>query len=144
METKDSKKDPQVVDFTEKFKSQKELREYARAQFTTLLQANGRIRELETQNADLKRQLETASTKSTLLLKSAEEDLCAIEINRLLEQAKDRALTFEETKRMDLLVKNLYLAKSNATPDSSSKKDKDVDQEALVRLASLPDDTGLN
>lgn len=137
MEASDNKK---VIDFTEKFKSQKELKEYARAQFITLLQVNKRIAELEAENARLKQQLADQPAASALLPKTSEEDICAIELRRLLEQAKDRALTFEETKRMDLLVKNLYLVKDKLNAKPSASKSRDIDEATLVMLASLPDD----
>ena len=135
--------DKKVIDFTEKFKNQKELREYAKAQFVTLLSANARIKTLEAENDRLQQQVDALSSKSDLLPKTTEENLCSIELNRLLEVAKGRAMTLEETKRMDLLVKNLYLAKGKNPPEKP-KEDKSLDEGALMKFAVLPDGSELN
>lgn len=134
-----------VADFTQKFKTQKELQEYARAQFLTLLQANKRIEHLETENTHLKSQIEAMKVRSEekpeIRLQSNEQDLCEIEIKRLKDIALERALTLEETKRMDLLVKNLYLAKGKPTPSGAKgrKTEEPLTDSELIKLATLPD-----
>lgn len=49
------------------------------------------------------------------LVVSDEQAICEIQIKKLQTAAMQRELTLEETKRLDLLVKNLYLAKGQST-----------------------------
>lgn len=135
-----------VVDFVEKFNSVQELKEYARAQFLTLLSANKRIDALEDENRKLLKELDEIKSvqKPDLLVKSNEQALCEIEIKRLYDDAKDRALNFEETKRLDLLVKNLYVIKGKPAPqkDKNPGKNKNLTDDDLIGLARLADGVG--
>lgn len=133
-----------VVDFVEKFKTIRDLQEFARAQFITLVQANKRIDFLEIENKQLKEQIVFMKDREEngvqLITKSNEQDLCEIEIKRLKDTAFERALDLEETKRLDLLIKNLYLAKGKPKPSSGkSKKPSQISEAELVLLASSSD-----
>lgn len=131
-----------VIDYVYKLKSQSELREYVRAQFLTLLNANKRVEQLEAENRQLRERLTSLeSAKVELVSRSPEQDLCEIEIRRLRDKAMGEALTLEETKRLDLLVKNLYLAKGKPTASLTikSKNLENISEADLVRLAHIPD-----
>ena len=49
-----------------------------------------------------------------------EQSICEIQIKKLQEKAHQRELTLEETKRLEILIKSLYLVREKtpaATPD---------------------------
>lgn len=137
----DNKKDSQIVDFVDKLKTQKELREYATAQFVTLLQANKRIEALEKENASLRSQL--VDNQTTTLPRSSEELTCQLEIAKIHQRALVQELPMEDVKKLEILVKTLYAAKSKSMEEmEASYKNVDTGNEAdLLKLASLPEDS---
>lgn len=134
-----------VIDL-KKLQSHKELQEYARAQFLSLLKANTQIEHLESENKKLKskiQQLERDLSSLQLPLTeiihtSDEQELCEIEIKRLKDIALGRPLNLEETKRLDLLVKNLYVAKKRekSIPVKARRVD-ELSEDELIALASF-------
>lgn len=145
----DQQDNGKLIDFTEKFKTQKELQEYARAQFLTLLNANRHIQSLEMENQQLRSEITILKTslplpnEAKIISKSTEQDICEIEINRIKDLALQGPLTMEDTKRLDLLVKNLYIAKGKPISDIPTKGKKigvdNKDVAELVKLATLMD-----
>ena len=124
-----------TTEFADKFRTQKELQEYAHSQFLSLMKANKRIEHLEIENRQLKEEITQISAKESIITKSAEQELCEIELSKLRDNAKQRELTLEETKRMDLLVKNLYLAIGKPNSLKQAKNKNEVDDEKLIALA---------
>lgn len=69
--------------------------------------------------------------------RTEEQDICMREIQKLNEASSHRALTLEETKRLDILVKNLYLSKEkNADSIDMKKIPKGVTPAQLMEIAS--------
>ncbi len=76
----------------------------------------------------------------SVLPKSNEELICEMEIDKLMRTSSQRNLTLEETKRFDLIVKNLYLAKESKKeikPDYKTLP-QGVTEATLVQIASVP------
>ena len=128
-----------------KFKTSIELQTYCDAQYTALTKAYERIGQLEGEIKHLQGLLTSTAplveNKSELIIKSTEQVICEMEIERLKQTAMNRILTLEETKRFDLLVKNLYLSRGDT-------KDLEVDftqlppgitEATLLKIASIPD-----
>lgn len=115
------------------------LNEYALAQYNTLVIANKRIAELEAENNFLKNELSLyKDNKTEIIIKSAEEQVCELEIMRLRNIAQNGPLDLEETKQFDLYVKNLYLAKGKPnTLENGKKKKKKLSEAELIQLVQL-------
>lgn len=104
------------------FKNTHELTEYVITQNKALAYATDKIRELEekfkcgTQVAEA-----GANIKTSTVVRSIPEALCQIEIDRLMAKAITTPLDFEETKKLDILIKNYYLAKEKEAPKRNDK-----------------------
>ena len=128
------------------FKSYSELQEYCDAQFVV-------VKNLTTENQKLKAELEHIKTllagsvplieKQPELPKievSAEQAICEMQIKKLQQTAMQRELTLEETKRLDLLIKNLYLSKGQSTQIVENKINPGAYSDAeLMSIASQPE-----
>lgn len=136
-----------ILTLAGKFKSNVELQEYCNKQYVALEKSLQRIHELEIEIGHLKELLAGSAPlvqvepKVELMPGSAEQSICEIQINMLQDVAKQRPLTLEETKRLDILVKNLYLAKSQnaAIPVDYTKLPAQVSEAQLIALAAVPD-----
>lgn len=69
-----------------------------------------------------------------------EEEIAAVQLDRLRKVAQTRALTLEETKIFDLLVKNKRLSQDESTINLSKANYRDVSEVALLEIASTSDD----
>lgn len=126
------------------FKTITELQEYCDAQYTALNKAMERVKQLEDEIAHLKTLLEGSTEvimeKKPELEVSPEQAICEIQIQKLQNDAKQRQLTLEETKRLDLLIKNLYLAKGQPTQITKNNINpagySDID---LMKIAQQPE-----
>lgn len=144
-----------ILTLAGKFKTHVELQEYCDAQFIALERSQKRIATLEAEVAHLKELLGSTTQffdepKVEKIVVSPEQAICEIQIKKLQQQALIRELTLEETKRLDLLVKNLYLAKGQATaviadaralPDNMSEAEL-VQLAQVDHLPSEPEDGG--
>lgn len=69
---------------------------------------------------------------------SAEREIAELQLERLKQISRDRLLSYEECKIYDILTKNLYLAKGEATAiNTTSHVVKDVKQEELPELLQI-------
>jgi hypothetical protein len=126
-----------IVTLAGRFKSDLELKDYCNAQFKALEKAAAQLAARDAEIAHLKALLSSTTTivgpepqriveasptenLTVRLIVPKEQAICEIEIERLHTLTKDRALTLEETKRLDVLVKNLYLIKK-ATIDEEGE-----------------------
>jgi regulator of replication initiation timing len=142
------------------FKDMKELQAYCDAQYVQLDSALKRVHELELEVAHLKELLSGAvplvephteatavaktvqpEQKVDLVVRSDEQTICEVQINMLKSTAMNRPLTLEETKRLDLLVKNLSLIKAQqaAIPADYSKLPPNVSAADLIAIAAVPE-----
>lgn len=113
-------------EFEQKSKA-KELKEFAQAQ-------QNLIEKLFQENKFLKEkllQLEGIITQPT-----PEEMICVEQIEILKKTSKNRELTLDEVKRLDLLIKNLRLIKEQSTENVATPKYREVTEADLVAIAS--------
>jgi hypothetical protein len=126
-----------------KFENLLDLQSYANSQYQVIQKQNELIARLQSEVAQLKSLLSStvvADEKLSKFVVSTEQTICEIEIARLKETAIQRGLTLEETKRLDLLVKNLVLSKEQtkeAKPDYS--KLASISNATLIEIASQPE-----
>lgn len=131
-----------IITLAGKFKSDQDLQSYCNAQYEALQVAATKIKALEDEVAHLKSLLvHTAPLESKIekIQVSDEQAICEMQIQRLKKIALDRELTLEETKKLDLLVKNLNLSKGQSTSIIADYSTLNVQEAKLIELASLPD-----
>lgn len=123
-----------------KFSSVLELKEYADKQFVAFKQAVERVQQLEKEVDHLKGLL--ANKTPILGVVSSEIAICDMQINFLKQESMNRPLTLEETKRLDLLVKNKILYTEHEQAKYKPKEDDgDVDMATLLTIVSNPEET---
>lgn len=79
--------------------------------------------------------------KKLVVAITAEEEIAEFQLERLRQAAKIRALTLEETRMFDLLVKNKRLSKDESTINLSKGSYREVTEAELVKLAEKPDES---
>lgn len=131
----------QVLDFVEKFKTQKDLQEYAKAQFITLMQTNKRVSALEKENSSLKsllQQVQAAPSDVQRIPKTPEQMTCELEIEKLQQSSLQRELDLNEVRKLEILVKTLYSAKakSQEVAEAQSKPIDSIEETDLLKIAS--------
>lgn len=130
-----------IVSLEKKFESFKDLQAYADQQYKSLQIASQRIRELEAEVAHLKDLLTgaiplTGEHPTEQVIITPEEAICVAQIRILSDRALHKELTLEETKRLDLLVKNLNVIRNN-NPSTFDGKKKPVYSDAeLIAIAN--------
>lgn len=101
-----------VIDINE-LKDIVEWRLYAEGLFMALQKSEAYNEQLSKKINQLE-ELLTATTPKLAPI-PIEQLICELQIKMLHDAAMNRQLSLEETKRLDLLVKNLYLTKGQAT-----------------------------
>lgn len=71
-----------------------------------------------------------------------EEEIAEVQLHKLKEISRTRALTLEETRQYDLLVKNKRLAKEQSTINLESKDFNNVKEADLIAIAGKSDGSG--
>jgi hypothetical protein len=136
-----------------------ELQAYCNSQYAAIHRLSRRVNELEIENSHLKTLLEAAASHAPIVLapssahtpapapvqmeRSAEQLICEMELEKLKTSALERELSLEEVKRMDLLVKNLYLSKGKNTAilgKSRRVSEANISEAELLAITSLPKD----
>ncbi len=132
-----------ITKISEKFQDIVELQNYCDKQFKSLVQAKTIIQSLQAEVVHLKELLASSNhlvnSPPELIIKSVEQTICEIQIEMLREEAMNRSLTLEETKRLDLLVKNLLLCKGaykDIKPDFTGLP-KGLSSEKLLEIAGI-------
>lgn len=122
------------------------MKEYSDAQYRTLVVLQKENHQLKEEIDHLKQLLASSSpliTSPTVKITVPTEQLiCEIQINMLQDKAKDRELTLEETKRLEILIKSLYLIKDKAQEEIKASFTALPDAatiENLSKIASTPD-----
>lgn len=81
------------------------------------------------------------SKKDGLLLDiTSEEEIAVKQLERLRQLANTRALTLEETKIYDLLVKNKRLSRDETTVNLSKEQYRHLDASQLIQIAGQKND----
>lgn len=71
-----------------------------------------------------------------VVLASDEEAIIDIQIRKLKESTQNREMTLDETKRLDLLIKNKRLVAADAKPQKKDDLPRDVTPTQLLAIAS--------
>lgn len=125
-----------IIDFNQ-FKTDKEWREFANRQTTTILALQNQIKFLEEKLSHSESLLQTANQKSALAVNSNEEELCKIEIKRLYDKAKMQPLEWNEVRAFEVYVKSLLAIRNKTPEDVNKKSDKSpkLNQAQLLEIA---------
>lgn len=133
-----------IVQIYKEFKSEVEKKDFLKKQQEVITNLMNKNKQLEEEVAHLKALL-TSTTQvigeeNKVTIVSAEEGLIDRQIELIRERGLERELTLEDTKKLDLLLKNKKIAKeNNATIPAESKKidKKDLTHSELIQIASL-------
>lgn len=137
----DEKKPAEVLDISQmagKFKNRTELQAYATQLFHALKVSVEKLQRLEEENQHLKQMLSASvpQLNSVKLIIPDEQAIAEIQLQRLKEAAMSRDLTLDETKRFDLLTKNLYITKGKPKDDNKPKDiEAEVSDAELIQIA---------
>lgn len=127
------------------FDSLVDLTSYCNNQFKVIQKLKEEVKELKGQLDHTKSLLTTtvplltppASVPGVIKVNlSDEENICLIQINKLQEKASSRDLTLEETKKLEILVKSLYLIREKSTQDLNAEY-KTLNASSLAQLEQL-------
>lgn len=72
---------------------------------------------------------------------SAEEEICEMQINRIRAAARERDLTLEEAKKLDLLIKNKRLSQDQSTITVEARRVPDLPEATLLQIAGHKDES---
>jgi hypothetical protein len=131
------------------FKSVSELVAYNNAQFDTLCALQKENHELR-KNVEHLQELLTSTTSlvsspdPVKIEVSTEQAICEMQIKKLEESAAQRQLSLEETKRLEILIRSLYLIKEHgegAISADFTSLPMGTSISALAEIASTPDNT---
>lgn len=137
----------EITDITQlagKFKNRQELQKYCEMLFISFKQSVEKLQKLEAENNHLKEllakaipQLPVDENNVVKLVIPDEQAIAEIQLKKLAQTAMDRELTLDETKRYDLLTKNLYLSKGKSpkTIDAKAKIIDEMEDAELIKLA---------
>jgi len=95
-----------------------------------------KIKDLESKNNHLETMFKS-NTPNLLLDLSTEEKICVQQISLLDHISMSRPLTLDECKRLDLLVKNLQLARKEST--ITVKVERDLSDQDLLSIVQSDD-----
>jgi hypothetical protein len=107
----------------------KEVRDVAAAQFKL-------IQKLQEENASLKERLSNQAPSLLGGKVSTEEMICIEQLEMLRSKSIGRELTLEEVKKLDLLNKNLRLAREQATSVIDTIEYQSLSAEELEQIAA--------
>ena len=132
-----------IPELMKDFKEVTELKKYCEMQYKTIEYLQKKTTQLEMENNHLKEVLSGAvpvvqETKKIEV--STEQAIAEIQLERLKNVAVERELTLEETKKYDLLVKNLMVSKPKKKEiDASWKNLENVSPALLIEAAGKDD-----
>jgi cell shape-determining protein MreC len=126
-----------LLDTHEEFKSLVELKSFSEAQTKTLIELQNKFELAKKENAHLK---ELLKSTAPLLPKSAhiivvedEETIAKMEISKLRDVSIERALTYEETKKLEVYFKILQAIR--AAPKTLDQPSRTMSSEELAAIA---------
>lgn len=123
------------------FKELSELKAYTDHQYITIQKLQNENQTLKTEIEHLKKVLNGVVPHQPLveeIIISQEEQLLQKQIFLLKERAMDKELSLEETKRLDLLIKNLHLTRGkNTAIIGQARKLDDITDAKLLEMALI-------
>jgi hypothetical protein len=138
-----NKNNSQIENMLESFKNIMELKAFAEQQHITILELTKKIENLKTKNIHLENLLQQnispliGEYKPTIVGphdENHEESICRMELKKLHDISLERALTFEETKKVEVYTK--LLLSINQKPKAASEEVKRKSTSELLRLVS--------
>jgi hypothetical protein len=132
----------EIITLAGTFKNQKELQTYCNAAYTALKASAEKIKQLEEENVKLRELVATPKeNKVEVIIESPELAICNAQIDMLKMRALTKELTLEETKQLDLLIKNKRLLSGDPTTiEGEKKKPKRQYTDAELVLIAQKDD----
>lgn len=121
-----------LVEKTEK----KDLTEFATKQQEVIEQMAFKIKELVEKNTHLENLLMSISNGGDVKAISPEELICLEQIQILKSKSSERELSLDETKRLDLFIKNLKLIRSEVTQVIDSPNLEGLTASELIAIAT--------
>lgn len=120
------------------FENETSLKEYCDKQFLTIKSLTDENKKLKEEINHLKSML-TKVVEPVKIIITKEQALLEEQIDIIQQRSIGKELTLEDTKKLDLLIKNLKLVKETTpTFDGSIKKKLNAPSEKLLELASIP------
>lgn len=127
------------------FNSIEELKDYASAQFSTILAQSKKITDLERKLEEAELRLAKAEQQNSIqsaLNPSQEqgsdaETTCLVQLAIIKGNSMTRELTLEETKKLEILTKTLILARGKTVEDPKKQKIKEVEAMSTEDLLKL-------
>ena len=133
-----------IDDMLKSFESQIELQAFAEQQHITILELTKKIDTLKEKNKQLETLLQTKTpvlvgeyspiVQASTINEAHEETICRIELKKLHDIAIERALTYEETKKVDIYTKLLIAI--NQKPKNQIIDTKKKGTEELLKLVN--------
>lgn len=114
----------------------KELKQFAEAQQLVIDKLQKENSLLKEKCQHLETMLKDSMRNNIVMELSPEEVICIEQINLLKQKSKSRDLTLEETKKLDLLVKNLKIIREETTVVVKHTDVSNVKEAELVAIAT--------
>ena len=137
-----------IDDLAKEYQTIEEWKALAQAQQKQVNTLTKKVKELEAEKKDLKKQIEQVPAKSTqviefpgqsnILLKSDVETIAQVQLQKLKEISFDRELTLEEAKRVEIF--NKVILSNKVKSNDIDAQSKEFSEEELIGL--LADDSG--
>lgn len=134
------------------FASMAELKSFAEQQHKTILELTKSIDKLRAKNKQLEDLLQqktpalvgeyTPIVTAGTVDEAHEENICRMELKKLHDLSLERALTYEETKKVDIFTKLLLAINQRPKGELINTKKKDTDE--LLKLVASNDDDSTN
>lgn len=120
------------------FKSFEDLKAFTENLLKRSVQDERTIKTLENNLEVMKKTVQDLTEKAEQQVEGkipAETLVCHMEIEKLLNTSLQRQLDLNETKQLDLLIKNLYIVQGKTKPKKKDKPQDPVDEAKLLLLA---------
>lgn len=130
------------------FKTVQDLKDYTSTQYHTIIELTNKLQEANLKIQHLESLLQNsgpilAIDEKTFKSKNSGELLCELEIEKIFNKAKMHEISLEDTKKLDLLMKNLYLIKNNKK-DEPHTLDASLSEPELLALANQKNEIDTN
>lgn len=123
-----------IISLAEKFKNKAELQKYVEKQTQALIAASNKIQQLEQEVAHLQKLLSTY-TDVVKIVAPSEQEICEIQIELIKQRAMNVELSFEDTKKLETLVRTLKIIKEKDKAIEVPKKNINLPEADLVNIA---------
>lgn len=131
-----------VTDIREYFATsdEQELRQYSMTLYKTM-EALKKENDILLEKVSYLESVLSSKASATIIPSSDEEIICIEQINVLKSKSASRELSLDEVKRLDLLIKNLRLIRSQSTNAIDVTDYSNLKEESLVAALNAPADS---